>query len=60
MQQRKIAVRVLDMWWMDYYTPETNGQAQWEEVQHTKTITLSKGITELLPFVTFPCPEYNL
>jgi hypothetical protein len=36
-----------------FKTTSYNGQTQKGEVQRTRTITLSKVITELLPFVTF-------
>ena len=45
---------------MEFNKISYNGRAQWEEVQCTGTITLFNLITELLPFVTFSCPEINL
>ena len=41
-------------------TTSYNDQAHGEKVQCTRRITPSWLITELLPFVTFPCPERNL
>ena len=41
-------------------TTSYNDQAHGEKVQCTRKITPSWLITQLLPFVTFPCPERNL